>query len=55
MEEERLSKRDIKDMLENEAYRLAAAGREYSGGILVEFFENQKKERDFKGAYPGGK
>jgi hypothetical protein len=42
-----LTKRDIEDMLENEAYRLAAAGHKYNGGILYRFYEEQREKRGF--------
>jgi hypothetical protein len=42
-----LTKRDIEDMLEKEAYRLATEGHEYNGGILYRFYEEQREKRKF--------
>jgi hypothetical protein len=47
-EPEVLDKRDLEDMLENEAYRLVAEGHEFNGGILYRFYEEQREKREFK-------
>jgi hypothetical protein len=47
-EPEVLDKRDLEDMLETEAARLAANGQRFDSGTLYRFYEEQREKKGFK-------